>query len=125
MNQAKKLKLCDLNDIDEPKSGWPRVPGSDLYAIERLVADHYDVFPIDSKRAFETALDENGAEYRAIHETYALSPDNTPETDDMNFQAIKANIPLGATVIWRRRPTIINEGGARSLTCRIGYFQKV
>ena len=120
-----RLKICDRNDIFELKGGCPRILGSDLYALEELVAEHYDVFPIDSKMAFETALDADGNEYRAIHETYILSSDNTPEADNLNFQAIKANIPLGSTVIWRSRPTIIEEGGARLLTCRIGHFKKV
>lgn len=109
-----RLKLDDSGYSENDASSMCR-------SLELMVADHYDVYPVDSQKAFEEAVDDNGVRYRASHVSFAAPWGN--DVPIKIFEGIMEAFPPGSTVIWRRRPTITTQNGVPAMTCRIGCFQ--
>ena len=96
-----------------------------LDELEHMVAAHYVVYPVDSKRSFQIAEDPEGNVWRAIHVNFSVSFDgNIHDACAYILGDIKKLMPVGSVVVWRRRPYLTVMGDRSTIVCRLGCFER-
>ena len=103
-----------------------------LLDLEEKIANRYEVYPVDSRKAYEELTQDGTHVERVVHKVFAVKfkgkqTDKSQIREACNniWDLVKMEFPAGNLVIWRRRPEVTEENILDETCPRCGSITKV